>query len=334
MFTGHPFVLILILVLLLCFSAFFSGTETALMAISRLRLKHLAKSKPRRVKVVEQVLRKPERLITTILLGNNLVNVTMSAIATAFAISVWGERGIAYVTVLLTIVILIFAEITPKVFAKYHNEGVALHTGPIIRLLMTVLQPLVVAASFVSGKLLAMVGIDLSKTPRRLMTEEEIKTCIGIGWGDGTITSEENWMLARVFTLNDKTLSDIMVPKEKMIAVDHDATLKQIVKIAQRTGHSRLPVWGNERKDIIGFIHTKDLLGLPERMGTRLPKKVVRPPLFVPAQTKIDKQLRSFKRRRLHQAIVLDEGGQIAGLVTLEDILEELVGSIQDEYDG
>ena len=154
---------IIAIVLLLAFSAFFSGSETALMAVSRIRLKHLAKTKPRRTKLIEGMLHKPERLIGTILLGNNLVNVAMSAIATAIAITLWGDKGIAYVTGILTFTILVFAEITPKVYAKYFNERVSLITAPILRAIMIVFNPIVVAVTFVANKLLLLLGIDVSK---------------------------------------------------------------------------------------------------------------------------------------------------------------------------
>ena len=172
---------IIVIVILLSLSAFFSGSETALMAVSRIRLKHLAKTKPRRTKIIEVMLHKPERLIGTILLGNNLVNVAMSAIATAIAIALWGDKGIAYVTGILTLIILIFAEITPKVYAKYFNERVSLIIAPVMRVMMVVFNPIVVAVTFIANKLLLLVGIDVSKIKRPVLTEEEVKTCIQIG---------------------------------------------------------------------------------------------------------------------------------------------------------
>jgi putative hemolysin len=318
---------------LLGFSAFFSGSETALMAISRLRLRHLAETKPKRAGLVERILKKPEKLIGTILLGNNLVNVAMSAIATAIAISIWGERGIAYVTVVLTIVILIFAEITPKVYAKYFNERISLITAPILNVIMSILNPVVAAVTYISNKVLLLIGVDVSRIKRPLMTEEEIQTCIKMGWDEGAITAEERTMLSRVFTLNDKSVAEVMVPKEKMTALDLNASITDLSKTIIKTGYSRFPVKQGGDLEIVGFVHGKDILQYMDRKKPGSLKKLVRPPYFVPADKKIDAQLRSFQAKKLHQAVVLDKEGKVAGLLTLEDILEELVGSIQDEHD-
>jgi len=331
--TAIIILMILLLVLLLSFSAFFSGSETALMAVSRLRLRHMAKKSPGKVKTVEAVLRNPERLIGTILLGNNLVNVAMSAIATSLAISFWGEPGIAYVTALLTLAILIFAEVTPKVYAKYFNERVSFFSAPILKVIMAFANPVVVVVSFLASRLLLLLGVDVSKIKRPLLTEEEIKTVIQVGQDEGAITAEERKMLSRVFTLNDKTVGEIMVPKNKMTVLNINSTVQEIVNAVVKTGYSRLPVSRGNNMDIIGFIHVKDLMRPVASGKTVSLKRIIRPPYFVPADRTIDTQLRSFKARRLHQAVVLDEEGEVAGLITLEDILEELVGSIQDEHD-
>ena len=333
MMQTNPVAMLVLLIVLLAFSAFFSGSETALMAISRLRLAHLAKTKPLRAKLVERILHKPERLIGTILLGNNLVNVSMSAIATAFAISLWGQRGIVYVTGILTIAILIFAEITPKVYAKYFNERVSFLTAPLLNGIMIFFNPVVVAVTYITNKLLLLIGVDVSKMKRPLMTEDEIKVCIEMGWDEGAISAEERKMLSRVFTLNDKTVGDVMVPKEKMTVLDVNASTHETMNAIIKTGYTRFPVKSGKEQDIIGFMHAKDLFHLTETGRTASLKKILRPPYFVADVKKIDTQLRSFQGRKLHQAVVLDKEGKVVGLITLEDILEELVGSIQDEHD-
>lgn len=327
------FFMVIFLVVLLGFSAFFSGSETALMAISRLRLRHLAETKPRRARLVEGVLEKPERLIGTILLGNNLVNVAISAIATAVAISIWGNRGIVYATGILTFVILIFAEITPKVYAKYFNEPVSFITAPILNVIMIVFYPFVFLVTYISKKILHLMGVDVSKIEKPLMTEAEIHTCIKMGWDEGAITAEERSMLSRVFTLNDKMVGEVMVPREKMNIVDSEASAEEIYRIILDSGHTRFPVMEGRDGEIIGFIHAKDMFHFMDQKKTGSIKGMIRPPYFVPADRTIDAQLRSFQKRNLHQAVVLDTEGKVTGLITLEDILEELVGSIQDEHD-
>jgi putative hemolysin len=325
--------MIIVLFVLLGFSAFFSGSETALMAISKLRLGHLAETMPVRVKLVERILKNPERLIGTILLGNNLVNVAMSAIATVLAISFWGERGIIYVTVVLTLIILVFAEITPKVYAKYFNERVSLFIAPVLNVIMTLFNPVVVVVTYITNKILLLIGVDVTKIKKPLFSEAEVLTCIKMATDEGTITTEEKKMLSRVFTLNDKTVGEVMVPKEHMTLLHIDAPMEGIVKMILKTGHTRFPVSTGKKEDIVGFIHVKDLFRLIRAKNPVAIKRILRPSYYVPADKKIDVQLRSFKVKRLHQAIVLDSEGKVAGLVTLEDILEELVGSIRDEHD-
>jgi Mg2+/Co2+ transporter CorB len=325
--------MLLSLLVLLILSGFFAGSETALMAISRLRLAHLAKTKPRRTSIVESVLKRPERLIGTILLGNNLVNVAMSAIATTLAITLWGERGIAYVTIILTIAILVFADITPKVYAKYFCERVSLLSAPIMHVLMTLLGPVVYIVTLASNKLLLLTGVDVTKVKKPLMTEEDIRTCIKLGSDEGTITAEERRLLTRVFTLNDKAVGEIMLPRAKMAVLQIDMAIEEVVKVVMKTGFSRFPVTKGNASEIIGFIHAKDLFQIVLDKKSGGLRKILRPPSFVGIDEKINVQLRTFQFHKHHQAIVLDEHGQMVGLVTLEDIIEELVGSIKDEHD-
>jgi putative hemolysin len=329
----NPVFMFSLLVILLAVSALFSGSETALMAVSKIRLKHLAETMPVRTRLVEKVLKNPEKLIGTILLGNNLVNVGMSALATAFAISLWGEQGILYVTIILTFVILIFAEITPKVFAKYFNEPVSLLVAPLFNVIMVAFNPLIIVVTYISTRLLSLLGIDVSKVKRPLFTESEVRTCIKMARDDGSITDEERKMLSRVFTLNDKSVMEVMVPKEKMVVLREDDSLKKVKATINKTGFSRFPVSRRKELDIIGFIHAKDILSLNDKEEKASIRSLIRPALFIPFDKKIDTQLRSFQEKRLHQAVVLDAKGNVTGLVTLEDIVEELVGAIKDEYD-
>jgi putative hemolysin len=331
MFDSHMLFLTVLLIILLLLSAFFSGSETALMAVSKLRLRHLAQTKPRSVRLVERLLLKPERLIGTILLGNNLVNVAMSAVATFLAISFWGEAGIVYVTAILTVIILIFAEITPKVYAKNYSEPVSFVVAPLLFGIMAILSPVVTAVTFLTNRLLLLFGMDVSKVKRPLYTEDIVQTCIKMSYDDGAISPDEKNMLSRVFTLNDIAVERIMVPKDRMVTLDLHAREKEVIRTILKTGHTRFPV--EENHEILGFVHAKDLFKMIDAGTPIMIGKVLRPPYFIPASRKIDAQLRSFQRRKLHQAIVLDPSGEVAGLITLEDIIEELVGAIRDEHD-
>jgi putative hemolysin len=233
--------------------------------------------------------------------------------------------------------ILIFAEITPKVYARYHSERISVLTAPILKGIMTIFQPVTTGITWVTQKLLLVLGIDISKMKRTAMTEAEVKTAINIGWEEGSITAEEKEMLFRIFTLNDKSVADVMIPKKRMVTLRSDYTIDQALRTIKRYGFSRYPVRKGRTQEIIGFIHAKDLLG--KKGNTKLVsklvsmKKLVRPVYFIPQDKKISAQLRHFKGRKLHQAIALDEKGDVTGLITLEDILEEMVGSIEDEFD-
>jgi putative hemolysin len=323
----------IVIVLLLGCSAFFSGAETALMTVNRARLRQLSKRRSRGVKIVEGILEKPEKLIGTILLGNNLVNVAMSAIATAIALSLWGDAGIVYVTIVLTIVILIFAELTPKVYARYHSEAISLITAPILRGVMTVFRPVTAGATFLVQKMLLVMDIDITRSRRNIVTEGEVKSLINISWEDGSISAEEKEMISKIFTLNDKPVSEVMVPRRRMVTLRSDYTVDRALKIIKRHGFSRYPVKHAKTQEIIGFIHAKDLLGKSGRKKLSSMRKLIRPAYFIPDNKKINSQLRHFKSRKMHQAVVLNEKGDVVGLLTLEDILEQMVGRIEDEYD-
>lgn len=324
---------VILLVVLLGFSAFFAASETALMAVSRLRLKQLEKKHRRTVNIVNRILNRPEKLISTILLGNNMVNVAMSAIATAIAISLWGDSGILYATIILTVVILIFADITPKVYAKYHNDRISLLTAPVLRVIMVLFSPFVSVFTFIARYMLLALGIDIYKAKRTLVTESEIKTTIQIGWEDGSISADEKKLLARVFTMNDVAVSDIMIPESKMAVLSSDMPVEQVLRTIKKTGFSRYPIRRGNSSEIMGFLHAKDMLGKSGTMKLGTLSQVVRPAYFIPGDKKIDAQLQAFKSLRLHQAVVLNKEGEVAGLVTLEDILEQMVGNIEDEHD-
>jgi putative hemolysin len=257
----------------------------------------------------------------------------MSAIATAIALSLWGNNGIIYVTVGLTIIILIFAEMMPKVYGRYHSEQLSMIAAPVLKVIMTVFNPVVAAATYIVKKLLLLLGIDITKARKSVVTEGEVKTLIHMGWEDGSISGEEKDMLARIFTLNDKSVADVMIPKRRMITLRSDYTINQALTTIKRNGYSRYPVRKGKSQEIIGFIHAKDLLGKKGKQKLSMMHKLIRPPLFILETKKINNQLRHFKSRRQHLAVVLNEQGDVKGLLTLEDILEQMVGSIDDEYD-
>ena len=233
----------------------------------------------------------------------------------------------------LWIIILIFAEITPKVYAKYFDERVSVITAPILNVIMMVSHPIVVIVTYTSNIILRIVGIDVRRLKKPLFTEAEIRTCINMAWDDGAISTHERKMLSRVFTLNDRTVEETMVPKNRMTVLSINDPVEKIIKIIVKTGYSRFPVSQGKNLDIIGSIHAKDIFHLIDARKPVAVKNILRPPYFISAGTTIDSQLRSFQALRLHQAVVRDIHGTTIGLITLEDILEELVGAIRDEHD-
>ncbi len=320
------------LVLLVFFSAFFSGSETALMALNKLKLKHQAREGRKGAKVLEGILRRPDNLIGTILLGNNLVNVAGSAIAASLAISVWGEElGILYATVVMTLVLLIFAEITPKTYAAYHSEGVAYLVSRPLRFLMALLKPLVLAVTFFTNGILRMLGMRRRKG--EVFTEEELKTMILLGEEAGFIERKRKRMLNGVLELGDISVKDVMTPRTEIFAVDLEEPAEDVKKKLLSSPYSRVPLYRGNIERIVGVLLIKDFL--KALASGREPKieEMMTEPYFIPESKRIQEQLTDFQKKRVHMAIIIDEFGGIEGLVTMEDLLEEIVGEIWDEYD-
>jgi len=321
------------LVLLVIFSAFFSGSETALMALNKLKLKHQSKEGRRGAKVLENILRHPDSLIGTILLGNNLVNVASSALATSLAISLWGsEMGMLYATLLMTLVLLIFAEVTPKTFSAYHSEGVSYMVARPLKLLMVLLRPFVLFVTFFSNGIIKAMGI--KRTRSDVLTEAELKTMILLGEEAGVLGSRKKEMLHGILDLREISVKDVMVPRMDMFAIDMELPVDEIKKKILSAPFSRIPVFREDIEKIAGILIVNDFLkALASGKKIQL-EEIIVPPYFIPESKDIQEQLTDFQKKRVHMAIILDEFGGIEGLVTMEDLLEEIVGDIWDESDS
>jgi putative hemolysin len=328
--SSWPFYLFL-MVLLILLSGFFSGSETALMAVNRLRLRHLAKSS-RRAQQASGILEKPDRLLGTLLLCNNLVNVALSALGTALAIAFWGEEGVVYATLIITVFLLIFGEITPKTIAAYHADTVALLVSPVFLFCIHLFYPVVQLLSLFSRGLIALLHLQPSGGGDQL-TGEEIESLIEESGDEGALFKDQQSMLLGVLTLEKTTVGEVMVPVQDVVSLHIDASYSEVLDIVRRTEFSRYPVYRNGVTDIVGFIHVRDLLYVdPERPFFL--RNILRKPHFIPDLRSVRQQFMAFKRRQSHVSIVVDEYGNVVGLVTLEDILEEIVGEIRDEYDS
>jgi len=327
--------LVAILLLLVC-SAFFSGSETALTAASRARLHHLELEGSRRARLVQRLTARRERLIGAILIGNNLVNILASSIATGILIRLEGEAGVAYATAIMTLIIVIYGEILPKSYAIRRADQVAMRVAPLMRIIVTVMSPVNDAIQLVvrgSQRLFGIRPPDVSAAIAR----EELKGAFAMHAVHGGIVKDEQAMLDSVLDLDEVEVGQIMTHRRVMRMIDADAPPAAIVDAMLNSGHTRMPVFEKEADNIVGVLHAKDILRAVRESEGSIDaidvRAILREPWFVPDTTTLREQLDAFRRRRLHFALVVDEYGSLMGLVTLEDILEEIVGEIEDEYD-
>lgn len=319
------------LLLLLLVSAFFSGSETALMALDRLRVKYLQqKGRPGAGRLAE-LFEHPDRLLGGILIGNNLVNIAASVIATGFFVSHFGERGELMTILLLTPVLLIISEVCPKTYAAQYPEKTSFFVLRPILLVLWVLAPVIRVVTLISGLLTGFLRGEGKENES--LTEDEIRAIIEVGEESGVVAAEQRRMLHGVFDLSETRVRDIMLPRTEIVGVEAGSSFAVVLDTLQKARHSRFPVYRESLDNIVGVIHSKDILeyiGNEEQFSLG---KLCRKPHFVPESNRIALLLQSFRKRKEHLSIVVDEYGGVEGLVTLEDVVEEIVGEIHDEHD-
>jgi magnesium and cobalt exporter, CNNM family len=322
---------------LLILSAFFSGSETALTAASRARMHALERDGNRRARIVNRLLSIRERLIGAILLGNSLANIAASAFATSLFLTLFGEVGVAFATAVMTVLVVLVAEVLPKTYAIVNADRMALFVAPAVRFVVAALAPVTRAMQFLVRHTLRLLGASVSDDVEVLSAHEELRGAIDLHHKEGGVVKLDRDMLGGVLDLRELTVSDIMVHRTKMEAIDVDLPIDQLVDAALKSSHTRLPLWRREREEIVGILHAKTLLrALREARGDLSGLDILplsTPPWFVPDSTTLKDQLNAFLKRKAHFAIVVDEYGEVMGLVTLEDIIEEIVGDITDETD-
>ncbi len=322
-----------LLALLLLLSAFFSGSETGLLGADWLRMRYLARKGNRSARLYQRLLQRRDILIGTILVGNNVVNVAASAIATALAISVWGEEGILVATGAMTVVLLVFGEIAPKTYASQHSGLVALAVAPIFAVATRVLYPVVAVVTFLSNGLLRLLGARPEASARPSLSEDEIRTLLTDSAEAGVVAESKKRMLHGVFQMGRRTVREVMVPRTRVRGLEVTTPLAEALQAFHQSGYTRLPVYRESLDEVVGIAHARDALALIARGGKTSLAAIAREPFFVPESQDLESLLYDFQKRRSHLALVVDEFGGIEGLVTMEDVLEEIVGEIRDEHD-
>jgi Mg2+/Co2+ transporter CorB len=327
----HPGFLLGLLAFLIVCSAFFSSSETGIISLNRYRLRHKAREGHRGAKRASALLSRPDRLLGTILIGNNFVNILASAIATVLAMQIWGEAGIAIATVALTIILLIFGEITPKTLAALRPEAIAYPASLPLQVLLKLFYPLVVALNAISNLLLRLFGIDPSSRSSDSLTTEELRSVVRES-GHALPESRQN-MLLGVLDLETVSVNDIMIPRNEIIGIDLEQPIERIVELLQNTRHTRLPVYRQDINQIEGMVHMRQLARrlAHDQMTHELLLQVCQPAYFVPENTPLATQLLNFQKEKRRLGLVVDEYGDIQGLITLEDVLEEIVGDLSGQ---
>ena len=322
---------LVVLVILLFLSAFFSSAETAMTTVNKIHIMSRANMGNRRAKTLLKIIDNPGKLLSTILVGNNIVNLSASSLATTWTTRVFGNAFVGVATGILTLLVLLFGEITPKTMATIYAEKISLSYAPVIYLLMKVLTPVIFLVNKLSNGILRLLGID-PDGKQNTMTEQELRTIVDVSHEDGVIESEEKQMIYNVFDFGDSRAKDVMVPRIDMSFIDVNATYEELLEAFKEDGYTRYPVFEDSTDNIIGTINMKDLLlwNPEEKFSIR---NILRKPYFTYEHKSTASLLMEMKEYSVNFVIVLDEYGATAGMITMEDLLEEIVGEIRDEYD-
>jgi Mg2+/Co2+ transporter CorB len=325
------------ILLCLLLSFFFAGSETALTASSRAAMLHLAQDGNRNAGIVNRLLAARERLIGALLLGNNAVNILASSLATSVFLVWFGDVGVLYATALMTVLVVVFAEVLPKTIAFNAPDRMALMAARPMELVVRMLGPVLTAIEWIVRQLLRMLGIGVGEEQSILAPHEEIRGTVDLLHREGGVEKLDRDMMGGLLDLRDLAVSDVMVHRTEMTTVNADDPPEEIVNAVLKSGYTRIPMWRDKPENIVGILHAKDLLRLLKNAEGDLAGidilAIALPPWFVPDIRPLSEQLKAFRRRKTHFALVVDEYGEVEGLVTLEDILEEIVGDISDEHD-
>lgn len=325
-------IMLIILVILVLLSAFFSSAETALVTVNKLRIKTLADEGNKRALTLLKITDNSGKMLSAILIGNNIVNITASSLATIFTQNVFGNYAVSISTGVLTIVVLLFGEITPKTLATIHAEKIALIYSPIIWALMYILTPIIFLVNKLSTLVMFILRVDPNKKGNTY-TETELRTIVDVSHEEGVIETEEREMIKNVFDFGDASAKDIMIPRIDMCMVDINSTYDELMEVFRQTKYTRFPVYSENSDNIVGIINIKDILLYKQGQEIFNIKNFLRKAHFTYEFKNLSELMIEMKKNSINITIVLDEYGATAGLITLEDLIEEIVGDIRDEYD-
>ena len=319
------------IVILIALSSFFSSAETAMTTVNKIRIQSLSEQGDKRAVILEKLISDAPKMLSAVLIGNNIVNMSVSSLMTTLTIKVLGNAYVGIATGILTLLILIFGEITPKNMATIHAEKLALAYARVIYGLMVILTPVVFIVNKITAGVLILFRVD-PNAKANAMTEHELRTLVNVGEKDGVIENEEKQMIYNVFDFGDSTAKDVMIPRIDMTFVDINSTYDELMSIFSEDMHTRFPVYEDNTDNVIGIINMKDLLIYPKDKPFSI-RNILRDPYFTYEYKATADLMIEMRKASVNLAIVLDEYGATAGLVTLEDLLEEIVGEIRDEYD-
>jgi putative hemolysin len=325
-------VLLVLLCLLLCLSAFFSASETALMSLSKIRIVHLFESGVKVAAVITRLRENPSKLLGTILVGNNAVNIAATSIGTVLAIEYFGDAGVGIATGIMTVLVLIFGEITPKTLAAQNSEKVSLIVARPISFLTYLLSPIVFFFTKIAGLFTRLLG-GKSNANLPTITEDELKTMVNLSEEEGVIKGHEKTMICNVFDFDDQLIKDVMIQRTDIVAINMNATYDEIMNLIKTEQYSRYPIYNKRIDNIVGILNVKELVFYRNSEEVFDIKKFMKKPYYTFEYLKTSELFHEMKKRRTHMAVVIDEYGGTAGIITIEDLLEEIVGDISDEYD-
>ncbi|MCC0783076.1 HlyC/CorC family transporter [Clostridioides sp. ES-S-0108-01] len=324
---------IIFLIVLLMGSAFFSASETALMSLSKIRIRYMQDEGVKGAKLVSSLIENPNKLLSSILVGNNVVNIAATSISTSLFIGLMGEKGVALATAVMTVLVLIFGEITPKTIAANNSEKVSLLVSKPIKAIIFILRPIVWIFNIITNIIFKLFGIT-NKGAKSFITEEELKTMVNVSHEEGVLEMEEREIINNVFEFGDMQAKNAMVQRIDMVAIDMEDSYDEIIQVFKTEKLSRMPVYEETIDDIVGILNIKDIIFLSdEEIESFDIKNYMREPFFTYEFKKITQLLEEMKLEKSQMAIVVDEYGGTSGLLTIEDLVEVIVGDIEDEYD-